>query len=189
MNQIKLMKPKPKEPETRTTSLLTVKGLEALDALVSNHHFTHKAIFKCMIDSGEFADLLARQLSARQLVYKGEIRKSLAIEKKDLGKLNDIAKSTGASRDDFINTGFQVLLKILLDDIEATRNKRLKFLAPIRNLYQQAELIETNMMVDLDDDPVFTEFGEICVRLQNLITTIENDKNSCMSIFTEKVGQ
>ena len=174
MNQIKLMKPKPKEPETRTTCLLTVKGLEALDALVANHHFTHKAIFKCMIDSGEFADLLARQLSARQLAYKGEIRKSLAIEKKDLGKLNDIAKSTGASRDDFINTGFQVLLKILLDDIEATRNKRLKFLEPLCNLYQQAELIETNMMVDLDDDPVFTEFGEICVRLQNLITTIEN---------------
>jgi hypothetical protein len=45
-------------------------------------------------------------------------------------------------------------------------------------LYQQAELIETDMKVDLDNDPVFTEFGEICVRLLNLITTIEKDKNS-----------
>jgi hypothetical protein len=44
-------------------------------------------------------------------------------------------------------------------------------------LYQQAELIETNMMADLDDDPMFTEFGEICVRLLNLITALENERD------------
>ena len=168
MLQIKL--PKPKEPETRTTCKLTDSGQNALHALIDEYGLTHKQVCSSILENAAAIEAAIKKYQENKTLCKGNNRKCLVIGNQNLVDLREISRSTGVSRDTFIDAGIILLhtaFQQLKDDI---RKKYSNALTPLHLLLEQAESIETDLMSHLDaDDPFLARYSEVCVLLTNLV--------------------
>jgi DNA-binding MarR family transcriptional regulator len=171
--------PKPKGPEARTTCKLTDNGQKALNELTEEQGITHRNIFSLILEHDNFIESVLQHISDKETSFKGDIRKSLVIGKKNLDQLNEISKKFGISRDAVIDAGVRLLRDIIRKQNEVTLANHAKALSTLQVLYAQAESVDDNLRSFLDDDdPVIENFSEICSVLFNLIMSIEKEFNS-----------
>lgn len=187
-----------RETSVRTTFALTKDGEAALAWIIE--HYKNK--IRSVIDSfcAQLQNMLnnVNETSLGNTIIElvketpkssdGKVRRSMVLSKKSLNILNDVAKKYQVPRDALLDRGFYLVMKLLENSSEIRLDKHRKALSMINKLWSDAENVEKELKVFLDeDDPVLCGLGYAIVHLMNTSIAIKREQKDGVLIDPDEI--